>query len=287
VAQPIDVLLAASGRSVAPEEKTDLEARLSAIVRDAEAAWPGLGVSPEDFARWLAARLPQNATPLARALDALAASDLYLACACASGNDAAVAAFERAFFSDVERAFSKLRANEAMRDDARQILREKLFVSKEGRPPKIAEYAGASPLRMWLRIAALRTLQNLVVRAPKDEPLESSFLEAPAVDADPELAHMRRHYRAEFEQAFARALAALDAGDRALLAQKLSDKLTQDQLAEAYGVHVNTIARWLARAKEALEKRVRKELSNTLKVNEAELASIFRLVASQIEVTLG
>ena len=64
-------------------------------------------------------------------------------------------------------------------------------------------------------------------------------------------------------------------------------KRSQEDLAEAYAVHVNTIARWLARARTSLEDGVRAALRSRLKVGEGQFTSILRLVRSQLDVSLG
>src|SRR5262249_59989500 len=87
----------------------ELEARLSQLLASAHAAWPDLEVPPEEFARYVALRLPLD-TPLDQSLAALHVSDLYLACACSRANAKAVEAFDRRYRSEIARAVSRLRA---------------------------------------------------------------------------------------------------------------------------------------------------------------------------------
>jgi hypothetical protein len=58
-------------------------------------------------------------------------------------------------------------------------------------------------------------------------------------------------------------------------------------LAAAYDVHTNTIARWLGRARQTLEAKVKQGLAGRLALNEEQLASVLRLIRSQLDVTLG
>lgn len=110
---------------------------LALLVTRARAAWPGVAVDDARFAAWLAARVTDD-TPLAR----LPASDLYLACACAAGDAAALAAFDAAYLREVDIAAAKARAAPGLRDEARQVVRDLLFVARGNRPPAIASYRG-------------------------------------------------------------------------------------------------------------------------------------------------
>jgi RNA polymerase sigma-70 factor, ECF subfamily len=266
---------------VAPPE---LMEQARARARSALATAGDLGVEVEPFAQALAARATAQEDPPA-ALARLFAGDLALAFACGRGSRAAVARFEREYGGEVDRALRRMNAGTLQASDVRQQVLEKLFV---GDRPKILDYSGQGPLRVWLRVAALRLLTNLVTRAPRESALEEELLAAePLAGADPELEHMRGLYRAEFKQAFAAAVAALDVDDRVLLHQRFASRLSMEELAAAHEVHVNTVSRWLQRARTALEAGVRDDLRRRLRVSDGQLQSILRLVQSQLDVTLG
>ncbi|HEY8207662.1 MAG TPA: sigma-70 family RNA polymerase sigma factor [Myxococcaceae bacterium] len=262
----------------------ELLERARARAQAALAALGDAGMKVEPVAQALAQRALTQEDPAA-ALDRLFAEDLALAFACGQGSRAAMDRFEREYGAEVDRAFRRMNAGTLQLADVRQQVLEKLFV---GERPKILDYSGQGPLRVWLRVAALRLLTNLVTRAPRETPLEDELLAAePLATADPELEHMRRLYRAEFKQAFAAAVAALDVDDRVLLHQRFASRLSMEELAAAHDVHVNTISRWLQRARAALERAVRDDLQRRLRVSEDQLQSILRLVQSQLDVTLG
>jgi RNA polymerase sigma-70 factor (ECF subfamily) len=262
----------------------ELMERARTRAQAALAALGDSGVEAEAFARALAQRALVQEDPGA-ALDRLFAEDLALAFACGRGSRAAMERFEREYAGEVDRAFRRMNAGTLQASDVRQQVLEKLFV---GERPKILDYSGQGPLRVWLRVAALRLLTNLVTRAPRETPLEDELLAAePLAGADPELEHMRNLYRAEFKQAFAAAVAALDVDDRVLLHQRFASRLSMEELAAAHDVHVNTASRWLQRARTALERAVRDDLQRRLRVSEGQLQSILRLVQSQLDITLG
>ena len=265
-------------------DAADLDARL-------EAAWAAarredVPLTADAFVAHVAPHLPPG--DVLAGLATLRAGDLYLAAACASGSREGLAAFERELGAEVERAIRRSGSAATRADDVAQMLREKLFVAAPGERPKIAEYGGQAPLRVWLRVVLARMVQNLSMRAPKESPLDGALLaDLPASTGDPLLDGMRETYRAEFRAAFASAVASLDVRDRVLLHQRFSAQRTQEDLAVEYGVHVNTIARWLARVRSSTTARTRDDLRRRLRVGEGEFTSILRLVASQLDLTLG
>src|SRR5262249_44356922 len=163
-----------------------------------------------------------------------------------------------------------------------------LLVGEPGKAPRITEYGGRGPLRIWVRVVVARLASNLATRGPKETAHDSPlFEELPAVTGDPQMDAMRAEYRVEVERAFKEAARKLPVRDRLLLHQTFVERRTQEELGRTYEVHVNTMARWLVRAREALEAGIRAELAERLRVGEDELTSVFRLVRSQLDITLG
>ena len=95
MATPLHDLLAARapGAAAALGEPGVAEATLGALCEQAAAAWPGIAVEPVALIGVLADKLAGTEAP-ALTPDALA--ELHLAIACARGDGAAIAAFERA-----------------------------------------------------------------------------------------------------------------------------------------------------------------------------------------------
>jgi RNA polymerase sigma-70 factor (ECF subfamily) len=269
-------------RGVEPELQAALESAWSAEKRD------DVPLSAEAFVAHVSARLAEG--DVLAGLASLQMRDLYLAAACAARVTGALEAFERELGGEVERAVRRhmSRGRAVAADDVGQMLREKLFVGRPDAPPKIGDYSGRGPLRVWLRVVLMRMVQNLSMRGPKDSPMDGAVLaELPAGAADPELEAMRATYKSEFRAAFSAAVASLEVRDRVLLQQRFSLHKTQEELAEEYGVHVNTAARWLARVRKLVEERTRDDLRRRLKVEEGEFTSLLRVVASQLDLTLG
>src|SRR5439155_11590326 len=83
-----------------------------------------------------------------RPIEGRCGEDLYLACALARGDAAALAELEAVVIPAAERG---LRLADDARREIMQILREKMLV-RGG----IASYDGRAPLAIWLRVCAAR-----------------------------------------------------------------------------------------------------------------------------------
>jgi RNA polymerase sigma-70 factor, ECF subfamily len=272
-----------AARARAEEAEPELEDALAAAFAEARAAWPEIALADTTFAHNLGARAPAELAPTA-ALRALRTTDLYLAIACAAGDDAAAAVFERSFAPVIRAALAQLRIAPADRDDLCQQLHEKLFV---GNGAKIADYAGRGPLRSWVRAAATRVGLNFLDRRQRETPLTGEVLRALPTTGDPALDRLRDAHRAQFQAAFRLALRELSARQRTLLAQAFIDGLNVDELGAIHGVHRATAARWLVAAREAVLLGTKATLRAELKLTRDELDSLMRLVDSQLEFSVG
>jgi RNA polymerase sigma-70 factor (ECF subfamily) len=263
-----------------------LGAALALVASQGRAAWRDLGIEDEVFAVYLAERLPEDGD-VTDALATMPAADLYLACGCARGRPAAIEAFEKRYFGEVDAVLARVRSPGVSADDVKQMLREKLFVGSADAPPRIGEYGGKGALASWFRVTTTRLALNLT-RGPKEVPADDErILEVPGGVLDQELEHLKSRYSAEFKAAFASTFARLEARERALLRYTLTDGLASDEIALVYGVHRTTVNRWLSDLRDAIAKGVRVEMAQRLGVNKAELESIMRLIRSRIEITLA
>lgn len=260
---------------------------VQALAAAGRAAWPGLGVPDEAFARYLEHHLAQ-ASDRDAAMSKLRPDDLYLACACAEGEAAAIRAFEDRFARVIDRAVSRFARTSEKKDELKQLLRERLFVAAPGERPKIASYTGQGFLENWLRVAAVRAFVNAERRVRPDEPgAEESFAGMESPQHDVELGFLKSHYRTAFRRAFASATQALTPGDRLILRLTVREGLTCDEIAASLGVHRATAARRAARARQALIDATRAELAESLRVDAAELASILHLVESNLDLSIS
>ncbi len=215
------------------------------------------------------------------------ADDLYLAYCCSTGDRAAIAAFDARHGGDIAAALRRVRTDRDLRDDARQILYDRLFVGTSGHGAKIANYGARGPLRLWLRVTVVRIGLELVdshgreVQADDDE-----LLALPAAADDPEIGYLKQLYRKEFEEAFVAAVATLDRGQRTLLMQYHVDGLTIDQLGALYRVHRVTAARRVARAREALVKATRRQVERRLELSQQGFERMMQTIWSNLDISV-
>ena len=206
---------------------------------------------------------------------ALRADDLYLACACATGDEAAIAALAGAHEASLPAVVARYARSG---DELRQLIRVRLFEAEPGAAPKIAGYGGRGRLETWLRAGALR----VCLAAIRDEEPAPPAL-ADRID-DAELAVIEVRYRSAFRAAFAAAVARLDPARRLVLELALGHRLTIDQLGIALGIDRATAAQRLATARQGLRAATMAELRASLALDETAFGTLERQVDTLVDV---
>jgi RNA polymerase sigma-70 factor (ECF subfamily) len=246
----------------------------------ARIAWPGIHVEFEAFA----ARLRDSQS-------AAYASDLYLACACAQGDEPALREFDRRYLAAVRAAVARVDPSPDFVTEVEQLLRERLFV---GDAAKINEYRGTGPLIGWLRTAALRTALNLRRsrhRHDEDprnrEDPDDEDVALIAGDLDPEATLLRERHRDIIHHALRAALADLAPEQRVVLRWSYLDHLTLARIAVLQGVSVPTAHRRLAAATAAFRTSVRHTLTSELQLSTESLDSLIRGIDADMALSLS
>lgn len=239
------------------------------------AAWPKVSLEPATFAAHMQ-RLEA---------DDKHAEDLYLACACAEGDAAALAEFEQRFITEVPRFIARIDASPAAADETRQSLREYLLVAAAGERPRIADYAGRGALGGWIRVIATRMV--LQRRRGSIESNEDAAARLAASEPSPEVALIRKRYGPALGAALGAALAALSDRDRGIIKLSLIDELSMDELCGLYGVHRTTMWRWIVQLKQQILDKALAILRQELTLETAEFESLCRSVHSQLDWSLG
>lgn len=216
------------------------------------------------------------------------AGDRALAAAAAAGDAEAIARLDRLLVAVATAAVRGLRGSDVERDEVVQEVRARLLVGDGTRPPRIGDYAGRGELARWLKATVVRTYLNRVRGVKRevgaDDERVFDRLLAPAID--PELAYWKVRHGAELKAALGTALAAASDQARLLLRLRFVDELTVDEIAALHRVHRGTVHRWLADARDDLRARVEAALRARLGLAGDELDSVFRMVASQLELSL-
>ena len=213
--------------------------------------------------------------------------DLYLAAACLAGHREALRVFERDCMSATTGFLSRMKAAPSNVEETAQRIRYKLLVG-EGRA-RLADYAGRGALTRWVRVAAMRLYFNMLrdegrLVQPGDERLVDVI---GATAADAEVAMLRRRYGAEFRSAFTTALENLSAAEKNLLRLRFVDGLNVSAIATMQGVHRATIHRRIAQTCESLAQQTEKLVCEALAIDGQEMASIRRMIQSQLAVSIG
>jgi RNA polymerase sigma-70 factor, ECF subfamily len=277
----------------------DLGQRLTTLHFEGRAAWPQLALEPAALMAFVARQLPaESSEEIVELLEGLRPGDLYLACACACGDDAAINAFDRCYMSEVDHALARMRIDASRLADVKQLVRQRLFVGTgptaavgaAGAPGggKINEYAGRGDLRRWVRSVAVRTCLNDLRKGKREVLADDETLiarQAIPVD-DPEVAYMKRTYSQEFRAAFSEALSRADAREQTLLRYHHVDGLNIDEIGAIYRVHRVTAFRWLEKAKERLVRTTLEDLRARLRLSPRELDSVLRMIRSQVHLSL-
>lgn len=249
-----------------------------ALLARGRKAWPGVCVAPEEFSAFVTARLAASSQ------NDIRAEDLYIACACATSKALALAAFGAAYDRHVAAILGRLRVTPAVRDEAHGRLAAHLFVAEPGARPRIASYTGRGDLLAFVRIATIRLALGLARSESPSEELGDD--ELPADASNPELLYLKELYRGEFATAFTEAVAALAPRDRTLLRYHLVDGLSIDKISAVYGKHRSTMARQLEAVRGELAATTRRILMSRLRLDRSEVASIIRLIASQLDISV-
>lgn len=267
-------------------DEVDAAALAAALagLRAAAATWPTLPPPDLAFVRSVADRLPAGSA--AAAIAAVKLDELLLAYHGARGHVVALQVI-RTLLDDLRAPLRRTGASPAQIDELLTDLPGDLLGPRTTGAARILGFSGRSTLAAWLRVVAVRMLVERRRRAGAviDDD-DVTLAQTATADLDPELELLRRTYAREFREAFAAAIAELAPEDRALLRQHHIDGVGLDALALLHGVHRATAARRLAAARETIFLKVRRRLLHDLKVGNATVDSILRIVQSDLDLSI-
>jgi RNA polymerase sigma-70 factor, ECF subfamily len=270
----------------------DLEAALERALEAGRTAWPEVQIGGDDFAAYLGERTDPGEAPVA-ALSSLHLTDLYLACACASGEPRAIAALEDKYLIWVGPQVASLDASKTFADEMRQTLRIRLLMGKHDArgptEPKIIQYRGKAKLASWLAVIATRTAIDLTKKEARltelDEVLEVASAESP------ELELLRGRYLGNFQtavkDAVVEAMSVLTPEERNLLRWHLVEKLSLRKIAALRGSNVSAMSREYARIRASIRECIVEKLRAQTGLPRKELDSLMTVLISRITLTSG
>ena len=285
------------GADVAVTELDVVEVAIQAAYDAGRRAAPDAVLEPLLFASHLG-RAVAAMHPFERYADAIGAlrvSDLYLACACGTGDARAIAQFERTLLAKVGGCVRLLDPAPDFVDKVRQQLRMRLFVATANDAgPKILDYLGRGSLEGWLRVTATRLALNLKrsrKRAP-DGPAREPIADldrcvdmAAPRGGDPEIQMLRAQHRELFRDAFRVTLLDLSPEERAVLRMHYLDGLTIDEICTGYRVHRSTVARWIERARQRVLQETMRRMKTRDNASDSSICGAGSLLQSDFEVS--
>jgi RNA polymerase sigma-70 factor (ECF subfamily) len=287
VAQLADAFLGIHNRAssgvLTPADIDALDQILTALCARGRAAHPELPVDDVLFAAHLASCGAPVDTPGAE----VHAEDLFLCCAALLGHEAAVRTLREIHRPVLAGYLRRVDASPAFVDEVEQRLWDGALVGSGGAPPKLGSYAGKGPLADWLGVVAQRTALTMRrVEATVGRRVEGA-VEARLVAGDPELAFIKGHLRGAFQRAINQALQTLDDRERVVYRMHIVDGVSLDRIGKSYGVSESTVSDWMANARIRIIEEAQRLLREELHASPDEYESMFRLLVSQLDLSVS
>jgi RNA polymerase sigma-70 factor (ECF subfamily) len=255
------------------------DAALASAIAQGRTIWPAVDLD----AGALASHLDEHGITAA-VLEARPA-DLFLVAACARRDDAAIAAFEHTYLSQVRAYVARLDLTDEQIDEVRQSLRIKLLAD---RPPRITGYKGTGPLGAWVRVAAMRVALDLLGTASRTRGRSEEGMLAGQFAAEglPEAELLRARYRPVLEAAAEKAIRSLGDREKAILRYHYVEGLNAEAIAVIYRVNRSSAARWMAEIRQQLLESVQKLLALEIRVSPSELRSLVAVVGEEMRLSV-
>ncbi|MBV1860205.1 MAG: sigma-70 family RNA polymerase sigma factor [Nannocystaceae bacterium] len=175
--------------------------------------------------------------------------ELYLACACAGGDEAAISAFDQVHSPQIRRVARQFFSGPDA-EDFTQLALAHLLVRRNERPARIAAYMGSGPLGAFIRMSVSRLAidKQRLASPPRTVPL--GVLEdvlADHVDAYEVVAGVQM--RSQLTKALGEALRKLRPIERRALRMRFVLRFSLARTGLALGIHELSVSRVVARAR--------------------------------------
>lgn len=203
-------------------------------------------------------------------------ADLYLACGCLHGDEAALRTFEVKIVARLPRAIARFDHSPMFVTEIQQRVRQRMLMPDGERPARIAGYAARGTLIGFVRRAAIHEalMERRTVRRRRLAPLQDVAIEDDLIELIGERDNQI------VREALHGALAALDGRERAALRLSYLLDLSVDQIGATYQVHRATAARWVARARSRVRELTHRTTRDRLELSETETNALLSKLAS-------
>ncbi|MDX2092785.1 MAG: hypothetical protein SFX73_33270 [Kofleriaceae bacterium] len=214
-------------------------------------------------------------------------ADIALAFAAGTGVVSAVRELTTRVEAPLLAAVARAGYPRTIAEDATQEALILLLVGADASPPALLTFRGRASLVTWAKTIALRLAakQHAALAAARTRDEQGG---APVFEVVPDgvARTLRKELRGAVERAFTASVATLSLFDRELLRATIIEGQTIDQLAGRHEVHRATAARWIGRARGALDNALRAALAKDLALSEAEVSSVLRAVQTSLVLPL-
>lgn len=264
---------------------------------------------------------PATAVETASLLEKLHADDLFLAIACASGNERAWWEFDQQYRSYIESIAKYLSKTEVDASDVTEIVYTELYgtrVVDGARVSKFATYSGRGSLRGWLRTVIWHSLVDLHRTSHDEVSLDEMtenigegaahatfVVEAPGGELEMMQQIERTRYRQATINALDVAFGSLESHEKLLLLYYHVERLTLNEITrlveppdsplrnwfqqragkrggESTRTHESTVMRWLNKCYGKISQRFRSELQSDSGLSSREIESCIELAMEEI-----
>lgn len=213
------------------------------------------------------------------------AADLYLCCACAEGDRAALRSFAREGAAVASAAIRRVERSDDFVRDTLQELWRKLLVGADAR---VRSFTGRGPLQAWVRVAAARVALDRRRACKLGEQRRVELSEQLAgTELDQEATLLRARFGEAFQRALRSAVAGLSKQERNVLRLHVIGRFSIDEIGRAYDVHRATAARWIERARDKIYAEVREALRLEHGLTASEFKSLAAELGVELELSFG
>lgn len=242
-------------------------------------AWPAIALELETFvAHCKSVMTGDEGLPFE-------AADLYLCCACAQGQPAALRSFEGACLSVAKAAIRRIDSGDDFVRDTLQELWSKLLVGGDAR---VRSYSGRGPLQAWVRVAATRVALDRQRTQKRGMERQVELSEKLATDdLGIEATLLKARFGHAFQEALETSLSTLSKQERNVLRMHVVGQCSIDEIGRAYEVHRATAARWIDRSRAKIYEGVRQALCVEHKLTASEFDSLATLVGAELSLRLS
>jgi RNA polymerase sigma-70 factor len=230
-------------------------------------------------------------------MDSLNAEDLYLALACAKGDEVAWEDFYRDYRGYLTGIARTMTSDPGAAEQLADSTFAELYGLRESdgaRVSKFSFYSGRGSLKGWLRAVVFQlsadhhrqTSRLVQTEEPDDIERMAVTYDRPNGGAVVESSSEADRYRTAVGAALGRSIRDLEPRERLLLAYYYYDELTLKEIGLMFEVHEATISRWLTKVQKRIRKLLEKSLARDHGFSRRQVNEAIELAAQEMDFSV-